>query len=395
MDTLTHGIAGALIGKAFFAEPGRTGQAARVATLAATLGSIFPDSDVGAELLSRNDLALLQIHRNVTHSFVCLPIFAAALAALTRWYARRRGWETPSWAALTGIYAAGLASHILLDLVTSFGTMIWSSLSYSRAAWDLVFIIDVALTGIVLLPQAAAWVYRKPEQSFPRAWCLWGLFTAAMLLLAWLARAVGFGFSPWTVAGVPVLLAALFFLPRWRGWGFRVPRSSWCRAGVYALVAYLGVCAIAHHAARRQVEEFAASRHLRAERLGALPLPPSAAHWDGLVRTPDGVWEARINVWDGLLAGRRSEQTAAFHFFADTAPNSYREAAEQLPEVRTFLWFARFPVFRFRERGRQADIEVSDLRFFSRGRHPAPFTFRVTFDTAGHVLSQGWVRAAQ
>ena len=33
MDTVTHGIAGALIGKAFFAEPGRTGRAARVATL--------------------------------------------------------------------------------------------------------------------------------------------------------------------------------------------------------------------------------------------------------------------------------------------------------------------------------------------------------------------------
>lgn len=395
MDTVTHGIAGALIGKAFFADSGRGKQAGRVATFAATLGSVFPDIDVGAELLSRNDLAILQIHRNATHSFLCLPAFAAALAGVTRWYARRRGWDAPSWVALTGIYAAGLASHILLDLATPFGTMIWSPLSYSRAAWDLVFIIDIALTGIVLLPQAAAWVYGKPEHSFSRAWRLWGLFTAALLGLAWLVRAVDFEFSPWTVLIIPVLLAVLFFLPRWRGWGFRVPRPSWCRVGVYALVVYLGVCAVAHHVALRRVEEFAASHHLRVERLGALPLLPSAAHWEGLIRTPDGVWQGRIDVWDKILSARGDEEATAFRFFADTAPNGYREAAEQLPEVKTYLWFARFPVFRFQERGNHADIEVSDLRFFSRGRRPAPFTFRVTFDTAGHVLGQGWVRAVR
>ena len=394
MDTVTHGIAGALIGKAFFAEPGRTGRAARVATFAATLGSIFPDIDIGAELLSKSPLAILQIHRNVTHSFLCLPVFAVALAALTYGYARHRNWQTPSWVALTATYAVGLASHILLDAATSFGTMIWSPWSYTRVAWDLVFILDVALTGIVLLPQTAEWVYRGRERSFSRAWHLWAIFTASMLLIAWLADAVGFAFSPWTVVAVPALLAVLFFLPRWRGWGFRLRRASWCRAGVYALVAYMGVCAGAHYAALRRVEEFAASHGLRVERLGALPLLPSAARWDGLIRTPEGVWEARINVWNELLPKHPADEPA-FHFVADTAPSGYLEVAEQLPEVKTYLWFARFPVFLFRERGDRAIVEFSDLRFFSRGRRPAPFTFRVTFDTAGHVLSQGWVRAAR
>ncbi len=392
MDIVTHGIAGALIGKAFFAEPGRTGRAARVAMFAATLGSLFPDIDIGAELLSRNQLGILQIHRNVTHSFVCLPVFAVALAALTYAYARRRGWQAPSWMALTGIYAAGLASHILLDAATSFGTMIWSPWSYTRVAWDLVFIIDVALTGIVLLPQTAAWVYRERERSFSRAWRLWAIFTVSMLLISWLADAVGFAFSPWTVVAVAALLAVLFFLPRWHGRGFRLRRASWCRAGVYALVAYLGVCATTHYAALRRVEEFAASRGLRVERLGALPLLPSAAHWDGLIRTPQGVWEARINVWNELLPERQAD-AQVFRFVADTAPSGYLEIAEQLPQVQTYLWFARFPVFAFRERGDQAVVEFSDLRFFTRGWRPAPFTFRVTFDTAGHVLSQGWVRA--
>ncbi len=394
MDTITHGIAGALIGKAFFTERDRSqsGQAGRVATVAATLGSIFPDVDVGAELLSSNDFAILQIHRNVTHSFLCLPVFALALGTLTRWYARRRGWDTPSWAALTVIYAAGLASHILLDLATPFGTMIWSPWSHVRAAWDLVFIIDFAMTAIVLLPQTAAWVYHDQEQSFWRAWCLWIFFTTCMALIAWLAQAVGFSFSPWTVVAVPLVLLVLVFLPRWRGWGFRMRRSRWCRAGVFALIAYLGICAAAHHAALRRVEEFAASRGLPVERLGALPLPPSAAHWEGLIRTPDGVWEARIDLWNGVFSERRARESRAFLFIADSAPNGYLEAAEQLPKVKTYLWFARFPVFRFRERGDQAVVEVSDLRFFSRRSRPPPFTFRVTFDAAGHVIDQGWAR---
>ncbi len=396
MDTITHGLVGALIGKAFFAERGtaRSEQAGGVATLAATLGSVFPDIDVAAELLSSNDLAILQIHRNVTHSFVCLPVFAVALATLTRWYARRRGWDTPSWAALAGIYAVSLASHILLDLATSFGTMIWSPWNYTRMSWDLVFIIDFAMTAIVLLPQTIAWVYGRREHSAWRASCLWAFFTAGMVFVSWLADAVGFPFSPWTVVAVPLLLLALFFLPMWRGWGFRVRRSSWCRAGVYAFVAYLGICAAAHYVALRRVEEFAASRGLHVERLGALPFPPSAAHWEGLIRTPNGVWEGRVDVWNDLLSTRRTEDSPMFRFVADSAPNGYLEAAEQLPKVKTYLWFARFPVFRFRERGSQAVVEISDLRFFSRGTRPTPFTFRVRFDAQGHVIDQGWARAA-
>ncbi len=57
MDTITHGIVGALIGKTFFAEdvspaafswrePLRT--TGRVAILSATIGAIFPDIDVFA-----------------------------------------------------------------------------------------------------------------------------------------------------------------------------------------------------------------------------------------------------------------------------------------------------------------------------------------------------------
>src|SRR5271169_162239 len=99
MDTVTHGIVGALIGKGYFAE--RQG---RIAIFAATLGAVFPDVDVVEEILSSDPLSIVKYHRGITHSFVAMPFFALLLAWLTRWIARRRGIESRSWGILTVVY---------------------------------------------------------------------------------------------------------------------------------------------------------------------------------------------------------------------------------------------------------------------------------------------------
>ena len=144
MDPITHGITGALLGKSYFSD--RYG---RVATFAAVLGAVFPDIDIAAEMISRDPLGIVKYHqRLLTHSFIGLPFFAILLAWLTRWIARRRGIESPSWAMLTLIYGVGIASHILLDGTTSFGTRMWSPISQKRVAWDLLFIIDFVFTAV-------------------------------------------------------------------------------------------------------------------------------------------------------------------------------------------------------------------------------------------------------
>ena len=393
MDTITHGIAGALVGKAFFAErggelqdaglkPGAT-SASRVAIWAATLGGIFPDSDSVLGFFDANGMAVISSHRGETHSFLLLPLWALALAALTRWFCRRREIACPSFAALTGIFAAGIALHIVLDLITSFGTMIWSPLAATRVAWDLTFIIDFALTATVLLPQVAAWVYRERITQPLRALFAWGFFVMAAFGVQWLARRMALPRSPWLTPVVAVLLAVLFFVPMVRGWGLRVSRRAWCRAGVVVFAAYLGACFFANRAALRFVEDYAARENLRVDAIAAIPLPPSLLHWSGLVRTPNGVHFATIR----LLAARGPK----FGFSGDAPDNAYIAAARRLPAVQSYLRFARFPVVRFAERGGMNVVEFVDLRFFGRTRRgPEPFTFRVTFDSAGQVLSPGW-----
>ena len=145
MDPVTHGITGALLSKGYFSD--RYGKAA---TFAAVLGAVFPDIDITADLVTRDPMAIVKYHRAITHSFVALPVFAFLLALLTRALlpvARRRyeSWrnvESPPLGILTLIYGIGIASHIILDGMTSFGTRMWFPLSSRRVAWDLLFIID-------------------------------------------------------------------------------------------------------------------------------------------------------------------------------------------------------------------------------------------------------------
>src|SRR5207302_9726961 len=130
-------------------------------------------------------------HRSLTHSLVLLPLWAMLLAGITRAFVNRRKWEAPSFAALTAIYAAGILSHILLDLVTSFGTMIWSPLEWSRPAWDLIFIVDFTLTAICLVPQWLAWVYARPEKEKRRAVGMWVVFLPVPFLIAKIGERAG------------------------------------------------------------------------------------------------------------------------------------------------------------------------------------------------------------
>ena len=400
MDTITHGIAGALIGKAAFRGQemfaARSMSRARVITWSLMLGAIFPDSDIVRDWLSRNPLLLLPWHRSITHSLVCLPIFTLALAAVTLAFARWRKWDPPSFLALSGIYAVGILSHVFLDLVTTFGTMIWSPLEWSRPAWDLIFIIDFTLSALLLCPQMAAWVYRKPEGLKNRAAITWSVFALVSLGVAALLKNSGAPISAGTAVSVIAVLAAIFLLPALRGTGLRIRYVTWNRAGLAASALYVLAAVFAHRAALSRVEEFASSLPLPYEALAALPLPPSVWHWDGLVRTAHGVYEVRLDLSERNGSGSRARTAVNLaslehRYYPDAAPNAYIDAARRLPEVQTVLWFARFPVTRFHKEGSEAVVEFLDLRFpQSRRDRPAPFTYRVRLDQSGNAISQGW-----
>ena len=203
MDTITHGITGALVAKSFVGE-----RESRLATLAVTLGAVFPDSDVLARLFTSDPLARLEIHRGVTHSFLVLPLWALLFGGLTCLRTRPR-----RWFLFSCLYGAGIALHILLDLITSYGTMIWDPWSKARVAWDLAFIIDLTFTGIVLLPQLAAWVYSTPRHAVRRGCAAWLLLSLVWAAGAWASAALQIPLFPRTVVAASVVVAFLLWIP--------------------------------------------------------------------------------------------------------------------------------------------------------------------------------------
>jgi membrane-bound metal-dependent hydrolase YbcI (DUF457 family) len=394
MDTITHGIAGALIGKAVFRGEdmlaSRPMNRGRIITWSLMLGGIFPDSDVIRDFFSSDKLLIVTWHRSLTHSLILLPLWALLLAGITRAFANSRKWEAPSFATLAGIYGAGILSHILLDLVTSFGTMIWSPLRWSRPAWDLIFIVDFTLTAIFLVPQLLAWAFANPEKVKSRTVGMWLVFLPAPFLIARIGQIVGAPISDRVVLSAMIIFGALFLLPALLGWGVKIQHDTWNRAGLAVAVIYVACTIYAHHIALSRIQKFAELDRLRVESIGALPLPPSLWHWDGLVRTERGVYELRMDLADKPL--RDGELLALEHrYYPDAPPNSYIEVAKRLPEVQKVLWFSRFPVTRFHKEGDVAVVEISDIRFVQTRRdRPASFTYRVRLSTDGNVLSQGW-----
>lgn len=395
MDPVTHAITGALLGKGYFSE--RYG---RVAVFAATLGAVFPDVDVAADIVSRDPLAIVKYHRAITHSFVALPMFAFLLALLTRltvpWLKKRserfRDMESPPLAILTLIYAIGIASHIVLDGMTSFGTRMWYPISSERVAWDWLFIIDLTFMAILLLPQMLARIYSQNRSnssadlstSRGRAWRTWIWFTAGTVAAWLLTKAARYPFRLWVVALISLILAGFIFLPGIKNWGFGVTRAQWCQAGTVAAVVYLLGCALAHHAAILRAKTFADRSHIEVRRLGALPIPPSLLDWGDAIRSPDGLYAAQFDL--------RTPGPPDFRFVPDSPPDRFIALAFEQPDVKVFWQFARFPSIHSFVEGRDHVIVLGENRF-SQGdrRSPQPFTYRVVFNAAGDLIEQGWL----
>lgn len=398
MDTITHGIIGALIGKAFFADdspalrsrsepPATTG---RVAICAATLGAVFPDIDTLAGPLAHNSLAIMTWHRGITHSIVLLPLWAIVLAFLTRSLARRFGWLAPTPPILFLIYVVGLGSHIVLDVITSFGTMVWSPVNNTRVAWDWLFIVDLSLTSLALVPQLAAWAFEHSERASQRAVPLWMAFSGAAFALMPITRRLNVPYSAKAAVAISALFALVFLWPLRSKSPSRLGRARYCQIGVALVAIYVTFAGSMHHVALRRVSELARQSGFEAQEIAAIPLPPFPVRWAGMIATRDELYRLEFNALSG--------ETLPLQSFPQARPNRYIVAANALRDVQIFQWFARFPLFQFSELDGHPVVLITSMSFY-RGRQrrssdpgTTNFTYRVVFSPEARVLSHGWVR---
>jgi inner membrane protein len=350
MDTVSHGFAGSVITRACARPDG-----ARAAFWLGMIAAMLPDLDF---LFFPDRLSYLRDHRSWTHSFVVLPVFALLVALAARPLFRR-----PSLAALWVFAAVAIATHILFDWITSFGTMFFTPISRRRFSLDWVFILDPIFTGIGLVTLTAAILHR------PRARRIAAIGSAAIALyIGCCALLHARALSIWRRMDVPPQGAHVAVLPQFL--------SPFRWLGLTERADEVHVCFF-------DIGPFARG----------VPNPKPPRKWTELFRSLSDFYPP--------------PERAAVARFPRPKDSAVLETARALPDVATYLAFARFPLETITpEPDGGTTFIVQDLRFLpwftgpwerggERGIRHQPFVYRVRFDGALRAIDRGFVRAGR
>jgi inner membrane protein len=334
MDTLTHALSGALIGRATASRhqsPSRLPVGRRM--LVGAAAAAFPDLDFVTSYLS--PLSYLYHHRGITHSLLLLPLWALLIAVI---FAAAWRWK-PGWRAYYGIAAIGVGAHIAGDLITSFGTMIFAPFSDARFALSATFIIDLWFTGIIVAGLLASAVWRRSRAPASVAGAVLVAYVGAQVMLQ--QRAVDFGHDFARANGIaPVSVTAV---PR------PVSPFNWT-----VMVADEARFHYAHvNLVRKHVPPAPRADAGFIDRLDAAYRPLAHAEW---LRA-----ERYGRTAEEIALGRAAFTQAGFRFFR---------------------WFAAYPAL-LRADTAEACAWFQDLRFMTPGRDGTPFRYGMCRDANG------------
>jgi hypothetical protein len=233
--------------------------------------------------------------------------------------------------------------------------MILSPLSEHRFSWDLVFIVDLILSGIVFVPLIGSLFWKRKVQ--------------------WI-----------------------------------------CRGSLIGITLYILFCWTQHNHAIHLTKTFVQSLNEEVIQVASLPQPLSPFRWANYVETKDRVYQGFVDLPGGessrllrKLTGPISGAPFLDRFrrldslFQPPEKLEYRswqkfngspwvKKALATDGVKFFYWFARFPVVKsVNSRDGRHRVEFTDVRFFLPGIR-MPFVYYVEFDDSGNIQSEGFVR---
>ena len=323
MDTLTHALSGALLARA--SAPANLPPRALPRRVAAGfLACAAPDLDFVVGFLGPVEY-LLQ-HRGPTHSLLLLPLWALLYSWLLAFLLREPG----GWRALYGVTAAALLAHIVGDVITSFGTIVFAPLSDWRAAIGTTFIIDLWFSGIILAGLAFSLLFRRSRVPALAASCVLAAYVGFQFVQK--QDALEYGRAHAQALGLKDARVTVHPRP--------VSPFNW-------------TVFVSDEAAHRYA-------HVNLVRKEARALQPG----DGFIARLDASYLPKDQaVW---VARSRYGETAEARALA-------REAWESQP-LAFYRWFADLPAFDGLTEGSTC-VWFSDLRFLTPGRESMPFRF--------------------
>jgi inner membrane protein len=333
MDSITHTLTGAVIAKAIDDE--KVGNWGMVAGLAM---GFFPDSDFILGLF--NHQFYLEYHRDFTHSLLLIPFYALFFSWLFVKLSKRRYF----W-SFYKICLLVLVSHVILDLLTSYGTMIFSPFFEHRFSWDLIFIIDLIFSGIIFFP----------------------------------------------------LIVSIF----WKR------KAKWIsRGSIIGLIIYVLFCWVQHDRAIELTKAFAQTLKEDIIQVASMPQPLSPFRWANYIETKDKVYQGFVDFLRKELPEPTSKSsffeklnnlyfppgTIHYQSWQKLIDSPWVERALATERVKFYYWFARFPVVKSLNSidGRHR-VEFMDVRFLVPGIR-TPFVYYIEFDDSGKIRLEGFMR---
>jgi inner membrane protein len=341
MDSLTHILTGGVIARAIGDE--KIGNWGTIAGLAV---GFFPDTDFVLGLFNRQ--FYLEYHRDFTHSILLIPFYSFFFS----WFFVKIS-KRPHFWSFYKVCLPVLVSHVLLDLLTSYGTMIFSPFFDQRYSWDLVFIIDLIFSGIIFFP----------------------------------------------------FLVSLF----WK------KRARWiCRGSIIGLSLYILFCWVQHERAMGLAKDFTKNINEKIIQVASLPQPVSPFRWGNYVETKDKVYQGFVDLLlkePSLPIKNQTGPSSNFFLLLEKLKNLYQppgnvdyrsyqklqdspwvEKALSTEGVKFYYWFARFPVVRsINSQDGRHRVEFMDVRFLVPGIR-LPFVYYLEFNDSGKVESEGFLR---
>ena len=381
MDWFIHSAAGAFIGWAL--PQRRAGPGAAPLVL---VGALLPDVDSFIEpfLDPRSGFA----HRAATHSLLGVAVLAPLAALLALRFCKEK-----RFARVVALIAIGMLSHVMLDLPTPMGGVLFYPFSRTHVRLDILGYVDWTLFALALFVLLAVWTYANRNAAGRRgilsavllSTLAWWLFSEWPTLAFYFAATVEEATEEPVRTVYPLVLGAillgLFTAFARTGWGFRQDRAVFGRIGVAAFAIYLALCVTAQGIALSRTQQFTRERGVVVWRQAASRMGYSSLvgplRWTGLVLAPEGVYVAQVD-----LFGARSP---AVTLFPRTTENPFIAKSRSIPEVQRLMSAARFPVTRYRMEKGQHIVEYQEY-----GLSWRPL-LRLVLNERQEVLAVGWI----
>lgn len=295
MENLTHTLVGVLLSRAGLNR--WTPRATAICVVAANI----PDIDI---VTAASPIDYLTYHRHITHALPAVPIIAmlAVLFVEGVHRLRRRGGEEIRWAPALGASLLATLSHLALDMTNAYGTRLWLPFNGRWSSWDVLFIVDLWVWAILLLPLLILFGmrYLNPAVSRKRV----------------------------------IVVAA---------------------AGLVALVAYIGFRAVLHQ------RVIAGLKSLQYEggppvRVAAFPAPLESFRWSALVETPDAFLL-------GVVDARQTSIPPQWQRFEKAEQSEILRVARDSPVAQRYLDFASYSRAEVQPIPGGHLVQFSDFRF--------------------------------